>query len=107
MINLKWKYFKTVVRYLKPYTWFVLFAFIFMLGNQFCSLYIPNLMSKIVDIGIKQHGFENPGMINSALNQEEIIKKTEALFSDKDAENLNIAIIIKDKNLLKIFKRKK
>lgn len=44
---------------------------------------------------------------NETLNQEEIIKKTEALFSDKDAENLNIAIIIKDKNLLKIFKRKK
>ena len=44
---------------------------------------------------------------NETLNQEETIKKTEALFSDKDAENLNIAIIIKDKNILKILKSKK
>ena len=73
MINLKWKYFKMVSNYLKPYVGFILIALVFMLGNQFCSLYIPSLMAKIVDIGIKQHGFENSDMINTALSQGEII----------------------------------
>ena len=73
MVNLKWKYFKMVSNYLKPYIGFILIALVFMLGNQFCSLYIPSLIAKIVDIGIKQHGFENPDMINTALSQDEII----------------------------------
>lgn len=73
MINLKWKYFKMVSNYLKPYIGFILIALVFMLGNQFCSLYIPSLMAKIVDIGIKQHGIENPEMINMILSQDEVI----------------------------------
>ncbi len=74
MIDLKWKYFKMVSSYLKPYFWLVLAAFVFMFGNQVCSLYIPDLLSKIVDIGIKQHGFEDPQVLSSlVLSQEEII----------------------------------
>ena len=73
MINLKWKYFKMVSNYLKPYIGFILIALVFMLGNQFCSLYIPSLMAKIVDIGIKQHGIENPEMIHMILSHDEVI----------------------------------
>ena len=45
-----------------------------MFGNQVCSLYITDLLSKIVDIVIKQHGFEDPQVLSSlVLSQDEII----------------------------------
>ena len=43
---------KKVLKYLKPYTLALIFAIILTFGQSMCNLYLPNLMSDIVNNGI-------------------------------------------------------
>ena len=43
-----------IFRYLKKYWLFALLAPLFMVGEVLMDMYQPKLMSKIVDIGLKQ-----------------------------------------------------
>ncbi len=43
---------KKLFRYLKPYTWQVVFVFILTFAQVLSQLYLPNLMSDIVDKGV-------------------------------------------------------
>lgn len=51
---------KTFAVYVKPYkiTFFILI--VGLIVQQFCSLFLPSLMSDIIDVGINQGGIENP-----------------------------------------------
>lgn len=50
---------KRLMAYLKPYTFTVIFLIFVMFFQQICSLYLPTLMSEIVDVGIRQSGIEH------------------------------------------------
>ena len=47
---------KLVLKYLKPYTFLVLLCLGLLFGQAVCELYLPNLMSDIVDVGIMRSG---------------------------------------------------
>jgi ATP-binding cassette, subfamily B, multidrug efflux pump len=48
-----------LIQYLKPFYWLVILVFGLLLGQALCDLALPDYMSKIVNIGIQQHGIES------------------------------------------------
>ncbi len=50
---------KKMASYLKPYKFTLLFLLFVLLFQQICSLFLPTLMSDVVDVGIRQSGIEN------------------------------------------------
>lgn len=46
-------------KYLKPYKFTLFIILLTFLVQQVCSLFLPTLMSNIVDVGIRQNGIEN------------------------------------------------
>lgn len=49
---------KLIFKYLKPYTIIIAVCIILLFGQSFSDLYLPNLMSDIVDTGIMSGGIE-------------------------------------------------
>lgn len=49
---------KLVYKYLKPYSLLLILCLMLLLGQAFSELYLPNLMSDIVDSGIMRSGVE-------------------------------------------------
>lgn len=47
-------------KYLKPYVFWLILAFILLFGQGICDLYLPNLMSDIVNVGISNYGIDHP-----------------------------------------------
>ena len=48
-----------LAKYLKPFGFGVLLAFVLLFGQAMCDLNLPNLMSNIVNVGIQQNGMEH------------------------------------------------
>jgi ATP-binding cassette subfamily B multidrug efflux pump len=48
-----------LIRYLKPFYWFVILIFALLFGQALCDLALPDYMSKIINIGIQQNGIES------------------------------------------------
>ena len=85
--------------YLKPYktTFFILI--VGLIVQQFCSLFLPSLMSDIIDVGINQGGIESPvpeAMTTEAYklfscfmnkSQKDLISKTYTLIDNKSIKN--------------------
>lgn len=46
-------------KYLRPYSWVLLITFALLFGQAMADLYLPNLMSDIVNVGIQQSGIES------------------------------------------------
>lgn len=49
---------KKLAKYLKPYMFALLLSIIMLFGQAMCDLNLPNLMSRIVTVGIQQGGIE-------------------------------------------------
>lgn len=73
MIKLKHKYLKIVLGYLKPYKFLIVLSFLIIGAYQGTCLIIPNIMSKIVDVGINQKGYTDVNLMNSVTSSEEIL----------------------------------
>jgi ATP-binding cassette, subfamily B, multidrug efflux pump len=85
-----------LLRYLKPFTWLIVLIFILLFGQAMTDLTLPDLMSKIVNIGIQQNGIENPTPI--AIRASEMNKII--LFMDdagKSAVNRDYILLDKQK----------
>ena len=50
---------RRLIKYLKPYSWFILIIFLLLFGQAMADLSLPGYMSNIVNIGIQQDGIEN------------------------------------------------
>ena len=48
-----------LIKSLKPFTWSIIFIFILLLGQAMSDLTLPDLMSRIINVGIQQNGIEN------------------------------------------------
>jgi ATP-binding cassette, subfamily B, multidrug efflux pump len=48
-----------LIKFLKPYYWLVILVFGLLFGQAMCDLALPDYMSRIINIGIQQHGIEN------------------------------------------------
>lgn len=49
---------KKIFKYIIPYKKMLMFIIVGFLAGQICMLFLPNLMSDIVDVGIRQSGIE-------------------------------------------------
>lgn len=47
-------------KYLKPFTYSIIIAIVLLFVQAICDLELPNLMSKIVNVGIQSNGIEQP-----------------------------------------------
>jgi ATP-binding cassette subfamily B multidrug efflux pump len=47
---------RKLIGFLKPYSWPILLIFVLLLGQAMADLSLPDYMSKIVNVGIQQHG---------------------------------------------------
>ena len=47
---------RKLISFLKPFTWLIVLIFFLLLGQALCDLTLPDYMSKIVNVGIQQHG---------------------------------------------------
>jgi ATP-binding cassette subfamily B multidrug efflux pump len=47
---------RKLIGFLKPFTWLIILIFFLLLGQALCDLTLPDYMSKIVNVGIQQHG---------------------------------------------------
>lgn len=50
---------KKFIKYLKPYTFFILIIVLLLFGQALLNLALPDYMSQIVNVGISQNGIEN------------------------------------------------
>lgn len=69
---MKIKKYKKLFEYMFCHKLKVLLVILCMVISQSCAVVLPSIMAKIVDIGIKQNGFENVAQIG-ALSSNEII----------------------------------
>lgn len=86
-------------KYLKPYKITFLVLVVGLLVQQFCSLFLPSIMSNIIDVGINQGGIENPvpeamtvesyRLFSCFMNrsQKDIISKAYTLIDNKYIKN--------------------
>ena len=49
-----------LLRHLKPFTPVIILIFLLLFGQAMCDLTLPDYMSRIVNVGIQQHGIDNP-----------------------------------------------
>lgn len=57
-----------LIKSLKPFTWSIILIFTLLLGQAMSDLSLPDLMSRIINVGIQQQGIENatPSAIRSS-----------------------------------------
>jgi len=48
-----------LIKTLKPFTWSIVLIFFLLLGQAIADLSLPDLMSRIINVGIQQNGIEN------------------------------------------------
>jgi ATP-binding cassette, subfamily B, multidrug efflux pump len=48
-----------LIKSLRPFTWSIIFIFILLLGQAMADLTLPDLMSRIINVGIQQNGIVN------------------------------------------------
>lgn len=84
---IKLKKIRRLFQYLKPYKFTLLIIFFCFIAQQICSLYLPTLMSNIVDIGIRRNGIENASPDAISVRAHDILisfmSEDEKLFMDK------------------------
>ncbi len=90
---------KTFAVYVKPYKITFLILIVGLIVQQICSLFLPSLMSDIIDIGINQGGIENPvpeamtvesyRLFSCFMNrsQKDIISKAYTLIGNESIKN--------------------
>ena len=73
-----------LIKFLKPYSWFILIIFVLLFGQAMSDLSLPGLMSNIVNLGVQQGGIENA--VPKAISQSEFNKVTLFMTDDQKAE---------------------
>ena len=98
-------------KYLKPFTFPLIFAIVFLYVQAICELNLPNFMSDIVNIGIQSSGIENAvpeaisehGMrlieIFTGENDSEVLMQNYELINKGNEEYLNRYPEIKNTNI--------
>jgi ATP-binding cassette subfamily B multidrug efflux pump len=51
---------RKLIGFLRPFTWLIVLIFVLLFGQAICDLTLPDYMSKIVNVGIQQHGIPSP-----------------------------------------------
>ena len=62
-------------RYLKPFLFSILAAFVLLFGQAMCDLKLPGIMADIVNVGIQQSGVENASPEAISKNGFDLIKR--------------------------------
>ncbi|NLC79478.1 MAG: ABC transporter ATP-binding protein, partial [Ruminococcaceae bacterium] len=73
---------KYLFKHLKPYTLVIIISLSLLFSQAICELYLPNLMSEIVNVGIQQSGVEEPAPKSISENG---MKLMTLFLSEKDA----------------------
>ncbi len=73
MSFIKIKYLKKFSEYFSLYRGMFLLIFLSLSVGQVCGLFLPGIMADIVNVGIKQSGFEDLSLMNSAMSESEIL----------------------------------
>jgi len=73
MMLLKFKIAKKFLIYLKPHIKNLSFMFLAVIVNQICSLMLPSLMARLIDVGIKQNGIELESLRAEVTSLDQII----------------------------------
>ena len=86
-----------LIKYLKPFTWAIICIFILLLGQAMSDLTLPDMMSRIINVGIQQNGIENaaPDAIRSAE-----MNKILLFMSSDDKAIVTSDYLLLDKNAL-------
>ena len=51
---------RKLIGFMSPFKWIIVIIFLLLLGQALCDLTLPDYMSKIVNVGIQQHGITDP-----------------------------------------------
>lgn len=86
-----------LVKSLKPFTWSIVFIFILLLGQAMADLTLPDLMSRIINVGIQQNGIENVAPI--AIRSSEM-SKIMLFVNSSDKSTIGNDYQLLDKNTL-------
>ena len=86
-----------LIKSLKPFTWAIVFIFVLLLGQAIADLSLPDLMSRIINIGIQQNGIEN--VAPEAIHSSEMSKILLFASSDEKSAIANDYLVL-DKNSL-------
>ncbi len=70
---LKFKIAKKFLIYLKPHIKNLSFMFLAVVMSQMCSLMLPSLMVRLIDVGIKQNGIESEDLRAEVMSLDQII----------------------------------
>ncbi len=73
----------------------MLFLILFnLIISQICGFFLPCIMADIVDIGIKQHGFVDMGIVQATMSESEIIRCQTSYILSKGAIMAGITLIV-------------
>jgi ATP-binding cassette, subfamily B, multidrug efflux pump len=86
-----------LIRYLKPYGWWVALIFVLLFGQAMADLSLPAYMSDIVNVGIQQNGIDRA--VPKALPQSEFNRLTLFMSAD-DKARISSDYILLDKSKL-------
>ncbi len=81
-----------LVKYLKPYVIPIIISFILMIGQVMCGLSLPELTSKVVDVGILKNGIESVSPEMISIKSMEIMK----MFMDEKEKSTVDKYYLKD-----------
>ena len=59
-----------LIKFLKPFSWLILFIFVLLFAQALADLSLPGYMSNILNIGVQQNGIEND--VPSAIRASEM-----------------------------------
>jgi ATP-binding cassette subfamily B protein len=61
---------RKLLRFLKPFSWFIVIIFVLLFVQAFADLSLPSYMSDIINVGVQQNGIENS--VPSAIRASEM-----------------------------------
>ncbi|MBN1643430.1 MAG: ABC transporter ATP-binding protein [Dehalococcoidales bacterium] len=86
-----------LIKQLKPFVWAIILIFGLLLGQAMSDLALPDLMSRIINVGIQQKGISNTAP--SAIRSSEM-DKIFLFTSDADKDTIRSAYLLLDRETL-------
>ncbi len=84
---------KYLFKHIKPYALIVAVSLVLLFSQAMCELYLPNLMSNIVNVGIQQGGIEEAAPKSISENGMKLVT---LFLSEKDKASFESAYTLKD-----------
>src|SRR5512137_2423551 len=88
---------RKLIRYLKPYSWFILAIFVLLFGQAMADLSLPSYMADIVNVGIQQSGIEHA--VPQAMRASEFQRAT-LLMTDEQKARVTADYVLLDRATL-------